>query len=640
MSPTAAASGPIVCVLGKGGVSQAIQRDLRALGMEVVTLPRPLAQATLRDQLKEFAAAHPEAVEAGVPLLLHPGVTEWAERPELGTAAESLGIRVMAPSPRILTLFSNRLNLVLEAEKVGIPNILLSHDPFHSVREIERHAQEKGVSFPFVLKAVRGAKGMSLFVVYSQEDLAQKVPLWLEQIRGNLGEAILIAERYLEGGRFVTVPFCRLEGGRTEIFPFVDSSLQSRFRKLVELCPASGVDDEMAARLRKWVTDFAESCGYVGLGSLEFMIDGSRAYLLEGLSRLGAGYELWERVAGVNAVEWQASALLGAPPPAGKSPGSAAGRAACGAIARLFSEDTLLQVPHPGRVDQIDPERSWSVGGCEISLSVEVEEGQELDPLGRGWIGSALGFGADRARLLQAMRGVLEKFWIAGTLQTNQRFVAELLGHPWVAEGMIHAGFVDEEFLPSIRPSTEGMSEFGRLVRELQTQSPERYAEGKWSIGDQWIKPPASGLAWAEPPQLARDPRGAIVSLSGRALWSGGRESRVHVALIANRSGRDRWVARIGAWALSVRHVPAAAAATGQASLFALVGGRVHSILYQAAPRAADPIAPHETLVVVESLGQLIPHAVPVPVRVSAWKVKAGERVQPGDELAILDKAK
>ena len=133
----------------------------------------------------------------------------------------------------------------------------------------------------------------------------------MEQVRKNHGEVALFAERYLEGARHILVPFVRYQDGRFRTFPMVDSSLQCRYRKVVEFCPVTGISEEMQVQLSEWTEQFADHCGYIGVGTIEYLVEDSRAFLVEGSTRLTTGFHLWERVAGTSAVAWQLSALEG-----------------------------------------------------------------------------------------------------------------------------------------------------------------------------------------------------------------------------------------------------------------------------------------------------------------------------------------
>jgi acetyl-CoA carboxylase, biotin carboxylase subunit len=630
-----------VLVLGKRGVAELVAERLEQIGLApelqyrhpalaVLSPAHPQGAASLREALADFRARQPDG-------FIHPGVSEWSDRVELPTVGQELGLPVVCPPAKVLSLFANRLTLVAEAEHLGIPNLLIAPDPIHTVREIEKLLRGQKQRFPFVLKAVRGGKGLGLQVVYEPEDLVKKLPLWFEQLRGNLGEVILMAERYLEGGRYISIPFARLPDGTTRVFPSVDASLQCRFRKVIEFCPATGLDAEVEAQLAKWTGELAARCGYIGVGCLEFLVDGTRAYLMEGLARLNSGFHLWEQVAGTNAVAWQMAAMQMASGPDLPEVKPAPDRAH-GLALRVFAEDSLLQLPQPGRLREASERRHWRFPGAEARLSHAFEAGEEVRAEDRGLL-TTLWVTADaREKAVMVARGVLDELWIAGSLQTNERFMAELLAHPWVKEGVFHAGFVDEEFIPAVRPPPDLVGTFAAICADIADPGD---VPARWAVGDQWVKLPDEedrAFQVAERWNVADGAGKPRVGSSGTVALPEGGTARFSAyplrATDAAGGEGGRWQVRVGRWALPVKRVLGTAdRRKPKPRVLAIIPGRVHSILF----REGAVVPPHEPFIIVESLGMLVPHALPVEVRIQRWKVGPEERVQAGQELADFE---
>ena len=66
--------------------------------------------------------------------------------------------------------------------------------------------------------------------------------------------------------------------------------------------------------------------------------------------------------------------------------------------------------------------------------------------------------------------------------------------------------------------------------------------------------------------------------------------------------------------------------------LVALCKGRVHAVLQ----REGAEVSAHEKLIVIESLGSLVQHAVPVKVKLTSWLVETDQVVEQGQDLAEL----
>ncbi len=67
--------------------------------------------------------------------------------------------------------------------------------------------------------------------------------------------------------------------------------------------------------------------------------------------------------------------------------------------------------------------------------------------------------------------------------------------------------------------------------------------------------------------------------------------------------------------------------------ILSLVPGRVHAILF----RGGAVVPAHRPLLIIESLGMLVPHALPVQVRILKWRVATDSEIPSGEELADFE---
>lgn len=631
-----------VLVLGGVAIAQLIAEELKEAGFEVYlqekgegveshgfalpSLGDPNGLEKLRAIFTSFAENHSQG--GNVLCYVHPGASIWGERPELPILGQELGLQVICPPARVLSLFSNKLNFFAEAEKFKIPNLLLSPDPMHSLREIE----QRKFAYPIVLKAVKGGLTAGHYVVHDSQELRSGFSLWMEQVRTSCGEVIVLAERYLEGARQLVLPFVRFLDGRFYTFPVVDVSLQCRHRKMIEFCPARAVDSSTLQLIIEWAQLLTSSCGFVGVGTLEFLVDSSRPYLIGGSARLNKSFRLWEEVAGTRAVLWQLAAFEGQSEEVCQDlRSSVSNHPWSHAVAmRLYAEDPILQLPQPGFIQELSEKTHWSFPHAEAVLDLSVKKGTMISPFSSGLLGVLRVGSSDPTQLIPVARGILDEIWFAGSLQTNERFMGELLDHPWVQEGIFHAGFVDEEFLPAIRPPQEFLKVFATVCSWIPMETQVPASQIRWVVGDQWAKSDPECLKWVEGPVLAPPPS---PGLSGQLELRDGRKLRVCAFPIRD----ERWQVRLGNWILVVRRVISGAKTSEKNALRirALASGRVHSLLFQ----EGSWVPAHEPLLIIESLGTLVPHAAPVDVCIRRWKVSAEDLVKAGDEILDFEVA-
>jgi acetyl/propionyl-CoA carboxylase alpha subunit len=668
-------------VLGERSTACIIARQLEAEGFEPVfqdqfledrklpSLADPNSLRRIRRLLKDFASFSKHAGTRGV---VHPGVTAWAERSEFPIIAEELGLTAVCPPAKVLSLFSNKLNLLIEAKKLGVPNAVLGFDPIHTIREIEDFIRKTQQKLPFVLKAVKGRGSTSLFVAKEEETLKNDLLLWFEQLRRNVGEVILFAEKYVDGARHLVVPFCRFQDGRIWTFPLSDISLQCRYRKVIEFCPARQVKPEITRQLIDWTHHLAEEFGYVGVGAFEFLVDGSSAYLIEGLARLNAGFHLWESMAKTDAVAWQIAALdFHKPPvlPAFQQFNDVSDNFGFGISVRIYAEDPLYHLPQPGFIHEIAPmsepirNLSWpknykkekvasDVSAIDISSALSTKDvsaeyslnygSQEtVSTFDSGIIGLFFAYGSKRADVLSLIRKMVSDFWIVGTLQTNQRFLWELLNHPWIEEEIFYAGFIDDEYIPDIHTAEE-MKKLFLGVSSYLSEITKTEPTTRWFIGERRIKTDAdsieqakASLIWSESPVYwdveGRTAFSGVLKLSDKGAWVGPKAIASDVLRVCVYPTGDHWLVRIGFWFNTLKKIPEKKDKKGSV-LKALNSGRIHAVLY-----LKGAIVPaHEPLLTLEAFGVLVPHALPVEARIVKWYVTAEDSVQEGQELAQL----
>lgn len=595
------------------------------------------AQAQLESLLDAFRAL---ARESGArSFWVFPGLSPWAGRAELILQADKRGMATLGPGAQVAQQCSDRLSLLMRAESLGIPQLVLHNEPLQTIREIERWVLSKGGNrpFPLVLKSVRGGgAGASVLVLHCMEDLEDKVPLWLDRLRVCFGEALIFIERYLEGSRHLAVPFIRFASGRIVTLPPLDVSLQYRHRKLVvSSTQKDGVREEAFSTYSHRIL---ESLNYVGWGVMEFLCDGESCALVEVIPRLTSEVLLLERFCAIPYAQWALLATQGREPTAARVEKLLERIEARRAdtylgMVRIYAEDPVLQLPQPGRVREAESDWESELATVQRQdgprVLWNIRAGGEVSIFSDGLLALVDAEAPSREELAQRLQDGLGGIWISGALQTNERFLKEVLQHPWVAAGMIHAGFLDEEFVPRVKPNRAWLQAFVVACQPLVEDTVLR-----WIVGDQWV--PVTALGSAEVEWVQAPERESGWGLRG-VLKMEGSELRVSVVELSPL----RWQVRLGDWFLVVkafvRQEQKALKAEDKRDeliLRALVSGRVRALLFQ----PGSFVRAHDPLLTLESLGQVVPHALPLDVRVREWKIKSEQVVTAGQELAVFER--
>ncbi len=321
-----------------------------------------------------------------------------------------------------------------------------------------------------MVKASAGGGGKGMRVVRSADQLPAAVEGARREAEAAFGDDTLFLERYVDGARHIEVQvFGDAQGHVRHLFER-ECSIQRRHQKVIEEAPSPFVDEALREQLGKTAVAAAEAVGYVGAGTVEFIVGADRLfYFLEMNTRLQVEHPVTELVTGLDLVRQQLLVAQGRDP-------ELDGVDLYGAAieARLYAEDPDADfLPQSGRlVEWVTPP------GVRVDAGVAAGDDVSayFDPL----LAKVVGRGADRreaaARLVRGLRDLR----VHG-VRTNRDFLVQVLEHPSFLRGDTTIDFL-ERVNPS-RRRTVGTQELQRAVvaaglADRAAASAERTAPG------------------------------------------------------------------------------------------------------------------------------------------------------------------
>jgi geranyl-CoA carboxylase alpha subunit len=215
-----------------------------------------------------------------------------------------------------------------------------------------------------------------------------------------------------------------------------DCSVQRRHQKIIEETPSPAVDAKLREAMGQCAIELAQSAGYVGAGTVEFLLDADRSfYLMEMNTRLQVEHPVTEAVTGLDLVEWQLRVACGERLPCRQSEVRSEGHAI---EVRLCAEDEDF-TPHSGTVLHfLAPPlgEGWG-GGTPLRFDHALFEGLQVSPYYDSMLGKLIAHAPTRAEAIAKLASALDRLELLG-LPTNRRFLASCLRHPvFVAGGAL-----------------------------------------------------------------------------------------------------------------------------------------------------------------------------------------------------------
>ncbi|KAK7962846.1 carbamoyl-phosphate synthase subunit L [Apiospora aurea] len=456
-SSVASTVTPITSLLiaNRGEIALRIHRTAERLGIQTTTL------YTDPDASSQHAACSPHSIGLGAASgyldaerivalakqrgiqALHPGYGFLSENAAFAARCEQEGIVFVGPPPRAMEEMGNKARSKEIMTKAGVPCVPGYHGADQDEAELLQHAKE--IRFPVLLKSVKGGGGKGMRIVLREDEFLQQLKSARAEARASFGEGgeVMLVEKYIVRPRHVEVQVFADRHGGCVALGERDCSVQRRHQKILEESPAPQLDD--VTRLDLWdkARTAALAVGYVGAGTVEFILDKDSGafYFMEMNTRLQVEHPVSEMVTGTDLVEWQF-------------------RVAAGEKLPLTQQEIMDRIAHHGaaieaRIYAESPERGFMPdSGKLVHLStpktsddVRIDagfvQGDTVTEAYDGMIAKLIVRGDDRETAIRRLYTALQEYEVVG-LSTNIEFLKRLCRSPAFIEGDVETGFIDK----------------------------------------------------------------------------------------------------------------------------------------------------------------------------------------------------
>ncbi|MFF0432004.1 biotin carboxylase N-terminal domain-containing protein [Streptomyces sp. NPDC004327] len=437
-----------VLVANRGEIAVRVIRTLRELGVRSVAVYSD-ADADARhvreaDTAVRIGPAPAAESYLNVPALLdaarrtgaeavHPGYGFLAENAGFARACAEAGLAFIGPSAEAISLMGDKIRAKETVKAAGVPVVPGAADP-----DIEAAAHELGA--PVLLKPSAGGGGKGMRLVRDLAVLGDEIAAARREARSSFGDDTLLVERWIDRPRHIEIQVLADAHGNVVHLGERECSLQRRHQKIIEEAPSVLLTPELRAAMGAAAVEAARSCGYVGAGTVEFIVPGgdpSSYYFMEMNTRLQVEHPVTELITGLDLVEWQLRVASGEPLSFAQEDVRLDGWAI---EARICAEDPSRGfLPSGGTVLALNEPQGAGVR-TDSGLAAGTEVSSLYDPM----LSKVIVHAADRPTALRKLRAALAETVTLG-VPTNAGFLRRLLAHPDVVSGELDTGLVERD---------------------------------------------------------------------------------------------------------------------------------------------------------------------------------------------------
>ena len=639
-------------IANRGEIACRIIRTARAMGIATVAVYSDADAGALHVALADEAyrigpAPARESYLRGDVLLdvckrsgaqaLHPGYGFLSENADFADACAAAGVVFVGPPASAIRAMGGKSEAKALMEKAGVPLVPGYHGEDQSEAVLVEAAARIG--FPVLIKASAGGGGKGMRVVEQASDLVSAIAGAKREAISSFGDDRVLIERYLTRPRHVEIQvFADGHGSCLYLFER-DCSVQRRHQKVIEEAPAPGMPEAMRRAMGEAAVAAARAVGYVGAGTVEFIVEGDSFAFMEMNTRLQVEHPVTEAITGLDLVEWQLLVAAGGRLPLAQDDLAINGHAF---EARLYAED-----PQRNFLPSIGTLRHLVLPDVGVRIDAGVRQGDRIgvdyDPM----IAKIITHGPNRATALRKLAQALAACEVVG-VQTNLGLLRAIATDPDFAAGDFDTGFIGRH--PELLAPVAAADDSVVCAAALAVLDAEAPGTDPWSARDCWqlnlpglrmigletadgtlevtAEPAASGwvLSWGERRLQARQVAGGV-SVDGVLRRLAVVEDSGRIVVIADGVNH--------VFAVVDQLTPPRIALGGGGRVLAPIPARVAGLLVA----VGDIVVRGQVLVVLEAMKMELSLAASADGVVSLVCCAVGDMVDEGHELVELAEA-
>lgn len=437
-----------ILIANRGEIAARIIRTCRAMGIGSAAIYAD------PDRNAPFVRAADEAVYIGPPLTgssflaidkivdaarqvdadaVHPGYGFLAENADFAKACTDAGLTFIGPSPESIRRMGSKIEAKKVAAAAGVPVVPGFSAEGLADRDIEGRANQIG--YPVLIKASAGGGGKGMRIVHEPQKLVPALEAARREATSAFGDDTLLIERYLEAPRHIEIQILGDHHGYLIHCFERECSIQRRYQKIIEEAPSPAVDDRLRAQMGAAAVGIGRALSYQNAGTVEFVVDAEgHFYFLEVNTRLQVEHPVTEEITGLDLVRLQILIAQGAPLPLRQEDLRMRGHAI---EARIYAEDPFRGfLPSTGTLVCWEPSRT-----AGIRYETGVETGSEVTIYYDPMLAKVIAHAPTRTEAARRLAKALSEMRIHG-VHTNVPLLLQVLRHKEFLAGRLDTHFI------------------------------------------------------------------------------------------------------------------------------------------------------------------------------------------------------
>lgn len=440
-----------IAIANRGEVAVRIIKACEELGIETVLLhseadvnsrayrlataqicigPAPTSESYLNIE------ANIQGAIAGGAEAVHPGFGFLSENADFAQACVNAGLTFIGPSAEAIRLLGDKVSCKKLAEQAGLPLVPGYQGQDQSVDKLISESERIG--YPVIVKAAAGGGGRGMKLITKSSEAKEQIESAQREALSAFGSDKVFLEKYLDRAKHIEFQVFGDSTGKVQHLFDRECSVQRRHQKIIEEAVSPSLTDELRRKMGEAAVAIAHLAQYKNAGTVEFLLQDEKFYLLEVNTRLQVEHPVTEEVMGVDLVKMQILTAMG------KfvfSPQEIRNFKGHSIECRVYAENPYQGgVPSTGLLGTVHwpegPRRRFEYG---------FEKGDTITSHYDPMIAKVIVWDESRPRAIEKMIRTLKDATVFG-VYTNIPYLIEILSHPDFIEGTMTTQFIGKYF--------------------------------------------------------------------------------------------------------------------------------------------------------------------------------------------------